>query len=237
MIVIAIGLAWILSASSPPPTTISQQPSSTPMPLVLTTSAPPVSQPTNTVAEPKQTATVQQSVSLSRAEAEIDALLGAGNWFCFPDREDGLGVKRIPPSFIVKSPLRLIVTYRGNYNVGQVVPQIGATVELEKPLLQSECPLAQLQPLADWTSARDSDLRPFDQSRMNELLGASNWRCVSEFSFAVSVNKLLSDLYVQYPVTFVTYYDSTGYGVGETVPKGQQATVWLGGSIPKNQCP
>lgn len=169
--------------------------------------------------------------------AEMDALFGKENWFCFPDREDGLGVKRMPDSFSVVPPLRQVVTYLGEYKVGQFVPAVGATVELEGPLPKTECPLFQLEPLSLWEEAREKDGQPLTQARIDTLVGNSNWQCVDRFPFAVDVARLYTDLPVEYPITFVTNYDSTGFSVGETVPAGGQATVWLSNSIAGAECP
>lgn len=191
--------------------------------------------PTTPFVQPTPTSQLHLVNTLIRSE--MDTLLGEGNWFCFPDRETGVAVKRVLPSFVVQSPLKLVVTYEGNYSVGEVVPQLGATIELDEPLLQNECPFGQLQALAKWTSDRLADNQPFNLERIDSLLGTGNWQCLSEFAYAVSVFELQSDLTIQYPITFVSYYDSTNHGVGEIVPKGQPATIWLGGSISKNQCP
>jgi hypothetical protein len=174
---------------------------------------------------------------VSTTRSEMDALFGKGNWFCFPDRDDGIAVKRIPQDFLVVSPIRLIVTYRGEFLPGESIPEIGATVELEYPLPQTNCPKNQLAALDEWKSASDLDRNPLTQVRVNAILGNSNWECVDEFPYAVKTTYLTNELAVSYPITFVTYFDSTGFGVGETVRSGQGATVWLSGNIPPEECP
>jgi hypothetical protein len=168
--------------------------------------------------------------------SELDALFGAGNWFCFPDREDGVGVKKLPPRFTVGPLLRHVDTYLGRYGVGQITPTAGATVELRYPLPQTDCPPRQLAALATWRSERVNDQAHLTQARVNQLLGSGNWQCLDEYPYAVSVTRLENDLPVAYPITFVTHYDSTGFGVGEVVPGGGAATVWLAGTVARNQC-
>ena len=53
----------------------------------------------------------------------------------------------------------------------------------------------------------------------------------------IRVTNLVSDLQVQYPFTVVDYFDAERYGVGETVPKSGEATVWLAKPLPSSQCP
>jgi hypothetical protein len=171
------------------------------------------------------------------SRSDIDTLFGEGNWFCFPDRENGVGVKRTPYNFTVGPLLRRVDTYQGQYGPGQTVPAaIGATVELQRPLPQADCPAHQLTALTTWQADKANDGEPFTEARINSLVGSGNWRCLDEFPYAVSVNQLADDLSVVYPIAFVTHYDSVGFGVGEIVPKGHAATVWLGRSLTDKEC-
>lgn len=78
------------------------------------------------------TAPVPQATQRSLTQADVDGILGVGNWFCFPDRQDGIGVVNLPSSFVVQSPLEYVDTHTGSYTVGQVVPVIGgATAQLQ----------------------------------------------------------------------------------------------------------
>lgn len=172
------------------------------------------------------------------AQNDMDSLFGAGNWFCFPDREDGVGVKKLSANFTVRSPLRYVDTWLGRFQLGETTTQAaGATAELDTRLPRSECPSFQQEALAAWTSARSSDTQPFNRARFDGVFGSGNWTCLPDYSFGVKITYLSSPLAVVYPFTAVDVEDSTRYGVGETAPSGGRATVWLGGSIPQDQCP
>lgn len=169
-------------------------------------------------------------------QREINRLFGENNWFCFPDRDNGIGVKRLPANIIVKSPLFKLDTDVGNYQLGETAIGLGATAWLDKRLPQSECPPFQQDALPKWTSAHLADSQPFNQARINELFGIGNWQCLDAFDFAVKVFDLSPSFAVEYPFTAID--NSYGrYGVGEIIPERGAATVWLGGSIPKNECP
>lgn len=77
----------------------------------------------------------------------------------------------------------------------------------------------------------------FDRARFDAVFGTGNWTCLPDYSFGVKITYLSSPLAVEYPFTVVDAEDSTRYGVGEAAPSGGRATVWLGGSIPRDQCP
>lgn len=171
------------------------------------------------------------------SQIEMNAFFGAGNWFCFPDRETGVGVKKLTANFSVRPPLRYVDTWLGRFELGDTSSQAaGATAELDIRLPRSECPSFQQEALAAWSSARASDAQPFDRARFDGLFGAGNWECLPDYAFGIRVIYLSAPLTVQYPFTVVDAEDSTRYGVGEIAPGGGRATVWLGGSIPSNQC-
>jgi hypothetical protein len=171
-------------------------------------------------------------------QSDIDSLFGADNWFCFPDREDGVGVKKLSANFTVRSPLRYVDNWLGRFQLGETTTQAaGATAELDTRLPRSECPSFQLEALVVWSSAWSSDTELFDRARFDAVFEAGNWTCFPDYSFGVKITYFSSLLAVEYPFTVVDAEDSTRYGVGETAPGGGGATVWLGGSIPRDQCP
>jgi hypothetical protein len=168
----------------------------------------------------------------------VDASFGAGNWFCFPDRETGVGVKKLSANFNVQPPLRYVDTWIDTFQLGEPNTQAaGATAELDKRLPRSECPLFQQEALAAWASTWASDTEPFNRARFDRIFGTGNWGCLPDNAFGIRVSYLSVPLAVPYPFTVVDVEDSTRYGVGETAPGGGRATVWLGGSIPREQCP
>lgn len=73
--------------------------------------------------------------------AQIDAVLGTGNWSCFFDREDAVAVKNWPAGQIVAFPLSA-VDKGVKYTLGQAVPGTGAATAWLGGTLASraECP-------------------------------------------------------------------------------------------------
>ncbi len=168
-------------------------------------------------------------VSNSGVSAQLDTIFGSGNWFCFPDRGDAVGVKRLPEATI-QSPITKVDTYLGTFTSGKTPYGIGATVWLNTWVSQEECPANQTTGLVEWKSARLADNAPFTKSRVDALFGAGNWQCVSGFAYAAKVNNLPAGTPIQYPITAVD--NSSGrYGVGETMPESGSVTVWLAESI------
>jgi len=86
-------------------------------------------------------ATPASNARRSFTQDEIDAVLGAGNWRCFPDRLDGVAVKNLPPGFVVEYPLSN-VDKGTKYYLGETVPGGGgATAWLQGALAsREECP-------------------------------------------------------------------------------------------------
>jgi hypothetical protein len=172
------------------------------------------------------------------SQSQLDALFGSGNWFCFPDRENGVGVKRLAANFTVRSPLRYIDNWMGRFQLGATVPQeTGATAELDSQLPKAQCPSFQQEALTVWLSKRSSDLQPFSRTRFDAILGAGNWQCLPDYTFGIKINHLSSPMTVEYPFAVIDVEDGTRYGVGEIAPGNGRATIWLGGSIPQEQCP
>lgn len=168
----------------------------------------------------------------------LDNLFGSGNWFCFPDRTNGIGVKSLPVNFTVSSPLRYIDTYRGRFSVGDTeAGATGATVELISSLGANNCPSWQQDALSSWASSRTNRKQIQSGQDLDGYFGAGNWGCLSDYAFGARIYNLRSDLSIQFPFTTVDVFDGSKHGVGENIPAGGAATVWFAGSIPSNDCP
>jgi hypothetical protein len=167
--------------------------------------------------------------SNSGVARQLDSIFGSGNWFCFPDRGDAIGVKTSNEATII-SPIVKVDTAVGTYTSGRIPYGGGATVWLNTSVPTDECPSSQLSSITAWRSARSADTAPFDNSRIDSIFGAGNWKCVPSFPYAVTVVNLPSGTAIQYPFTSVD--NSSGkYGVGEAMSQSGSATVWLAGSI------
>lgn len=168
----------------------------------------------------------------------LDNLFGSGNWFCFPDRTNGIGVKLLPVNFLVAAPLRYIDTYRGRFSEGDTeAGATGATVELISSLGANNCPNWQQDALSSWVSSRNLSKQIQSGQDLDGYFGAGNWGCLSDYAFGARIYNLRSDLSIQFPFTTVDVFDGSKHGVGENIPAGGAATVWFAGSIPSNDCP
>jgi hypothetical protein len=168
----------------------------------------------------------------------LDVLFGENNWFCFPDRENGVGVRRWPVGTLVVFPLDSVDTVSGTFRVGESPIPVGggATAELEERLPRIQCPSYQQQALNEWSIAQSSDAQLLDRTRIDQIFGTGNWACLDSFAFAVRVFNSGSAIPIVYPIT--TLDDSTGkHGVGDTVSPSGVATAWLSKSIARDQCP
>lgn len=199
--------------------------------------SPSVAAPASTTV-PLTSTIVPPTASSDLTKDDVDRLFGAGNWFCFPEKEDTLGVKMLPGDFAVRSPLRYIDNWTGQYAAGSTTTQPGgATVELETKLPESECPPSQRDALAAWATLHTADTQPLNRARLDGLLGPDNWRCMADYSYGVEVLSLQPRFPVQYPFTAIDSADSTRYGVGEIAPGGEKVTAWLALNITREQCP
>jgi len=230
-----------LTPTAIPSATIERPMTQTPINTVLPTNTP---QPTNTL-RPTETPTYTPTQTPSPTvglgsnaitQAQLDSIFG-NTWFCFPDRENGVGVRSMPSSVVVAEPVIEIVNYIDTYTQGQLVPSsIGATVELAGILPKSQCPPSQQQALSDWASQKVQANGRISKETVDELLGQGNWECIPKVLYGVVAQELDTQFIVQYPVTNVDE-DTTKYGVGDTVPGGGIATVWLGGTLSTSECP
>lgn len=169
---------------------------------------------------------------------QLDGLLGSGNWFCFPDRTNGVGVKSLPVNFTVAAPLRYVDTFRGRYAVGETEPgATGATAELTSALPSGQCPDWQQTALASWVASRSTGNQITSGGQLDAILGVGNWACLPDYPFGARVYFFNSDLRIEYPFTTVDSNDGTKHGVGETINPNGEMTVWFAGSVPREDCP
>lgn len=187
-------------------------------------------------AEPLEpTAAPQPGPSSGVTAAQLDGLFGSGNWFCFPDRTNGVGVKSLPVNFAVVDPLRYIDTFRGRFSVGQTeVGATGATAELTSALPPGQCPGWQQGALSSWAASRSSGQQISSGSQLDSIFGAGNWGCLTDYPFGARVFFYSSDFQIEYPFTTVDINDGSKHGVGEAVNPNGEMTVWFAGSV---NCP
>lgn len=169
---------------------------------------------------------------VSSISSALDALFGANNWFCFPDKQNAVGVRFLPPGLVVRSPIDQIDTYVGSFYQGETVSiRTGATAWLEGFIPLDSCPASQRQALLNWTP----DGRSVTREYLDNVFGSQNWECSDQFSFLILVDELPQDFYVEYPFTSVDTSTHLNYGVGDIVPGGSGASVWTL-EISRSQC-
>lgn len=169
---------------------------------------------------------------INRVATDLDSLFGVDNWFCFPDKQNAVGVRYLPPGLTVQSPIDHVDTYVGSFYQGETVTiRTGATVWLQGFVPLNSCPDSQIQALRNWMP----DDRGVTREYLDNVFGSQNWRCSDRFSFLVLVGELPQNFYVEYPFTSVDTTTNLKYGVGDTVPGGSGASVWTL-EISRNQC-
>lgn len=158
----------------------------------------------------------------------IDSVLGAGNWFCFPDRLDGIGVRNLPSGFVVRYPVSSVDTPSGKFTGGETVPTGGpATAWLTSALLNFDvCPNRP---------ANNSVRGAITRVSIDNVVGVGNWVCFGDRLDAVKIIDVPSNFVVKSPFSTVDRQE-TKYAQNEFVPSGETATGWLQGSIDRSEC-
>jgi hypothetical protein len=153
---------------------------------------------------------------------ELDALLGSDNWECLPGWPYTIGIREIPPDFVVSSPLTKVDVGKESYQEDDPVPAgLPATGWLYRSLPDNPCSVE----------------RPnITQSDLNQIFGAGNWSCLGGFREGISVESIPAGYVVDSPVSAVDQYD-TKYFLDEAVPSGAPAVVWLQNYLDEAQCP
>lgn len=157
----------------------------------------------------------------------LDHLLGEGTWFCFSERQDAVGTNNLPKNLAVQLPIAKIERNGLFYTIGDTVSGSGsATIWLEGILPSDECP----------NLTHDTTPIMPNKSALDSVLGIGNWRCLDNIENAVIVLNIPNEFLVQSPVSSV---DKNGqkYGLGQYVPPGGEATIWLQFSLSKGICP
>lgn len=215
-------------------------PTQTNLPIETFSSPPPILTATLTPTPTDISLEISNTATPSRNELthdQIDAIFGAGNWFCFPHTMYDIGARDFPRPFIVSFPIRHVEYWYEYYYEGEEVPgHGGATVSLQKKLPRTECPSSQIRALTEWDELHASHTS-IDRSQIDNLLGQGNWQCSGNGPFtSVMLVRSVSNLVIQYPSIGV---DSNyiKYGVGDVISSIQSGTVWLWEALPKDQCP
>ena len=164
--------------------------------------------------------------------SDIDALFGSGNWFCFPDRPDSVGVKKLPEQFIVKYPLISVDISGYTFTVGQTAGGVaGGTAYLQTVIPHNQCPYNQQAALAEWGQLMQ---KPLTRELIDSMLGPGNWYCLDQTN-ALRINDVKPQQIVQYPLIAIDK-DNVKYPVGELVPAGGKATAWIQMVLPTSEC-
>lgn len=167
---------------------------------------------------------------------KLDDLFKVGNWFCFPDRLDAVGVRRLTPSFSVPSLLDRIDSPNGTFRSGNVAPGgSAATAWLSEGFLpRNQCPTNQLAALTAWDTV---NTQPPNRTLVDTSVGANNWRCdTKDGLFFIKISRLTAAFSVAYPFTTIDYA-GIKYGVGDVIPvQGGQATGWVAQVLPDSEC-
>lgn len=140
---IAVGFAtnWFGLAAARPASTVAQQPVASAEYVVEKDAEKIVEKPAEKVIEKPVEKAVAQQANFTRAQ--VDAVLGQGNWVCFPDRIDGVAVRNWPLGQKVIWPLSA-VDKGVKYGSNELVPGTGAATAWLAGALASreECPLS-----------------------------------------------------------------------------------------------
>lgn len=160
---------------------------------------------------------------------------GYHGWFCLPDNnEKMIGIKRIPDDYRIDIPITQVdmgddnteVHYRG----GERVPfGTGATGHVSEGVLLPNCPDWQHAAIDIWQSQKLTSAVAVNGELLDVMLKVK-WQCHPRFSFAVKAD-LREALELAYPFTGAEGADHLKYGVGESVPPGDNVTLWLAGNL------
>jgi len=163
---------------------------------------------------------------------QLDAALGAGSWFCYPDRLNAVGVRRLNQGVTVSSPILYMDTPYGTFEQGAYMSAGNfAHAELNAFLDSvNECPANQRPFLDAWRPQPPDDFAKY----LDNVFGKGNWGCDNTYWNKVEVFLLRNNLLVEYPFTAADQYQK--YGVGDTVPAGNRIAAWTF-VIPRIQCP
>jgi hypothetical protein len=149
-------------------------------------------------------------------------MLGKGNWRCIDGAPNGISIDQLPDNFVVRFPLTRIDARGAYYYEGQTVNSSGyATGWLVSNLPDNECA---------------AKISPVTRAEIDQLIGAGNWQCLTEYPTGVIVANVTSGFVVRSPILYVDK-DDRRYYKGETLPGGGPDTVWFPLPISKSECP
>lgn len=178
------------------------------------------------------TATIVPATATSAAPSRSDILdqtFGAENWFCFPERQDAVGVTVLLTdlTFTDEMPFQSIEKDGRRYSRGEMIQGgEGVTVWYFVPV--SECPADQALPTV---------LENPTRQKLDALVGTGNWRCYpNNVPNAIVIESVPSSFVVRSPISNVDK-NSQKYGFNRSVPAVGPATAWLQGNLPRDQCP
>lgn len=221
--------------TSVPPTTVPTPsvPSTTPQPtFTLTTVA------TFTPSRDIPPTSISTSIP-SDVKHQLDALLGSGNWFCFPRSGNDIGIN-MKKTLTVKPPLSKVEHWGKLYTKGEAVPGLGAaTATSSLPISSSDCPETQQAFLSEWNSMANASVQ-LNALYFDDMLGREKWACgtTSGRVTSIVITSTISQLTVAYPFNSLDAQDGK-YGVGETLKDINAGTLWLAlyVSVPLDICP
>lgn len=162
--------------------------------------------------------------------AQVDAVLGAGNWACFPDRIDGIAVRSVPENYVVTYPLSA-VDKGTKYVTGEAVPGTGgATAWLAGTLAsREECPpAAQSVAAPQKTDASitgtggGTDAQVCNVAQLKDVPGVSSVKVLDSANGAAKVTVSRE---VVVPAGWTVDRQGNKYLPGQTIGDGE-ATWW-----------
>ena len=168
------------------------------------TPVPPTATPIPPTLIPSGAGIAEAAKQVAFTGADVDAVVGVGNWSCFPDRLDGIAINIKTAGFVVQWPLSA-VDKGSKYVTGQTVPGTGAATAWLAGTLASwnECPSAT-QPEECHISKFGAIKRFTDRDDAVELTATSAFTAPAGWSFD---------------------REGVKYTVGQQIPSGRM-TAW-----------
>ncbi len=178
----------------------------------------------NPTPTPTQEPITGQSQSVSSVALELNAVLGEGNWFCFPSMRNAVGIREVDDA--LQQPILANDLFFDLHEDG-----MGAGTGWINPSIPSfeDCPAGQIEHINLWREQNRST--NISVSFVNSMLGSGNWQCGSDYGEITVFSTPSNMTTVQFPFIAVDE-NGTKHAIGETIPTNIRATFWLGEACP-----